>query len=123
MPIIEVSAVIFRDSRGRILQVRKRGTTAFQFPGGKPEAHEKPADAAVREVAEELTVHLDMRNLVPLGTRTAPASNEPGYTVLAHLFEYPRPIIPQPAAEIVELAWVDHANPHVPLAPLSAAFR
>ena len=123
MPIIEVSAVIFRDSRSRILQVRKRGTTAFQFPGGKPEGPEEPADAAVREVAEELTVRLDRRDLVPLGTRTAPASNEPGYTVLAHLFEYPRPILPQPAAEIIELAWVDHANPHVPLAPLSAALR
>ena len=39
---------------GHVLTVRKRGTSMFMFPGGKPEAGESPVEAGVREVREEL---------------------------------------------------------------------
>ncbi|MDQ4110455.1 MAG: NUDIX domain-containing protein, partial [Actinomycetota bacterium] len=39
-----------------MLTVRKNGTTKFMLPGGKLEPGESAAEAAVREVAEELGV-------------------------------------------------------------------
>jgi len=35
--IIRVSAVVLRDAQGRVLMVRKRGTSMWMNPGGKPE--------------------------------------------------------------------------------------
>lgn len=35
---ITVSAVVIRDAEGRVLTVRKRGTSAFMFPGGQARA-------------------------------------------------------------------------------------
>ncbi|MGQ3382671.1 NUDIX hydrolase [Glutamicibacter sp. TV12E] len=75
---ITVSAVIIRNVVGQVLTVRKRGTTLFMFPGGKPELGESPIDAAVREVSEELGVNLDPALLRLVGTFTAPAANEEG---------------------------------------------
>lgn len=120
--VVTVSAVVFTDHAGRILGCRKRGTSLFQFPGGKPEPGESAADAACREVAEELGVSIAPGDLKFLGVFRAPAANEPGFTVVGHLFAYDGLISPSPRAEIEEIAWVDHRDPHVPLAPLSAQF-
>ena len=107
--IIEVSAVVVRDPAGRVLNVRKRGTSAFMLPGGKPEPGEDPRDTAVREFREELGVELDPLRLRGLGTFRAPAANESGFEVLAHVFEHPYVEVDRPRAEIEHLEWVDPA--------------
>ncbi len=71
---IRVSAVVLTDGDGRVLLVRKRGTSALFNPGGKPEPGESPAECAVREVFEELGVELDPGSLIPLGRLRAPAA-------------------------------------------------
>jgi 8-oxo-dGTP diphosphatase len=81
--------VVFRDDRGRVLSVRKRGTDRFMLPGGKPEPGESPADAAAREVAEELGVVVPVEELVLLGRFEAAAANEPGHTVRSTVFTPP----------------------------------
>ena len=48
---IVVSAVCVFDDAGRLLTVRKRGTTMFMHPGGKPEPGETAVQAAARELA------------------------------------------------------------------------
>ena len=127
--VIEVSAVVFFDSHGRMLTVRKRGTELFMHPGGKPEPGESAADAAVREVAEELGVRVRPTELAFLGTFVADAANEDDTLVKAHLFEYragnpaenAAELISHPAAEIEELRWLDFsAGAELPrdLAPL-----
>lgn len=78
---INVSAVFIRNEAGQVLTGRKRGTTSFMFPGGKPELGESAIDAAVREVSEELGVSLDPALLRLVGTFTAPAANEAGHSV------------------------------------------
>lgn len=118
MTIIDVAAVVLRDATGRILTVRKRDTTLFMFPGGKPEPAENIEDAARREVREELGVSLT--SLTPLGSFTAPAANEADHLVRAEVFAGVLLDEPSPAAEIEEVAWVDPASPHVALAPLLA---
>ncbi|MDH3061643.1 NUDIX domain-containing protein, partial [Gordonia alkanivorans] len=56
--VIRVSAVVLRDSTGAVLTVRKRGTTRFMFPGGKPEPGESALQTAIRECREELQLEL-----------------------------------------------------------------
>lgn len=111
--IIEVSAVIIFDDASRMLTVRKHGTTRFMHPGGKPEPGESPVEAAAREVKEELGLTISPEELESRGVHTAPAANEEGFAVRAHLFEYTTTLGHResaqlsPAAEIEELRWLD----------------
>lgn len=118
---IVVSAVVLRDPSGRVLTVRKRGTSRFILPGGKVEDAEDVVSAAVREVAEELAVAIDPARLTLLGTWTAPAANEAGRMVTATVYEHPFVAVEVPGAEIEEFRWVSPGAPDVTdLAPLLA---
>lgn len=109
---IVVAAVALLDDAGRMLTVRKRGTTRFMNPGGKPEPGETPVQAAVREIEEELGVRLDPAGVHELGVWSAAAANEPGATVRAYAFRalLPAGATPQPRAEIAELRWATRAE-------------
>lgn len=117
--VIRVSAALIVDDAGRLLVVRKRGTTVFMQPGGKPDAGENPAQTLSRELAEELGAFVPVEALEPLGSFTAAAANEAGATVVAEVF---RTCIEGPiaaAAEIAELRWVHPREfPTLALAPL-----
>jgi 8-oxo-dGTP diphosphatase len=105
--ILTVSAVRLLDPAGRILLVRKRGTTMFMQPGGKPEPGESPAAAASRELEEELGLRVPAEDLEPLGTWTGPAANEADTLIDAHLFGAPLRGEPRVAAELEEMVWED----------------
>lgn len=119
-PDFVVSAVVIRDEQGRVLVVRKRGTTRFMLPGGKIEAGETPAQAAIRELGEEVGAELDRASLVRLGEWTAPAANEPEHVVHGHIYLHPWLPGIAPRAEIDELLWLhpDDAADRTDLAPL-----
>ncbi len=115
---ITVSAVVFRNELGEVLTVRKRGTSGFMLPGGKPEEDESAPLTAIREVAEELNFRMERRDLKALGTFAAPALNEAGFSVYAHVFEW-KPVDTgdlqlladlEPSAEIEEFRWVHPAS-------------
>ncbi|QZY52811.1 NUDIX hydrolase [Leucobacter tenebrionis] len=124
--IIRVSAVVMRDESGRVLNVRKRGTSSLMLPGGKHELGEDPRDTAVREFEEELGIALDRDRLRDLGVFSAVAANEPGHTVEASVFEHPLvdgAADAKPRAEIEYLEWVDPAATARPdMAPLNTDF-
>jgi len=105
-PDFIVSAVVLRDIDGRILVVRKRGTSKYMLPGGKIEAGESPAEAAVRELHEEVGADLEPESLAFLGEWTAPAANEAGLTVHGHIFEHPWIDGLAVRAEIEDLLWL-----------------
>ena len=86
---IRIAAAILIDQAGQTLLVRKRGTTAFMQPGGKIEAHELPVHALARELEEELGLQIDPAQATFLNSFSAPAANEPGFTVEAELFALP----------------------------------
>ncbi|GBR08170.1 NUDIX hydrolase [Acetobacter oeni] len=118
--IIRIATALIRDADGKILLVRKRGTRAFMQPGGKIDPGETPLQALLRELQEEIALHLKPADLVDLGTFAAPAANEPGFTVEAALFAVTRTVSPSVQAEIEEAAWVDPADPGtIVLAPLT----
>jgi ADP-ribose pyrophosphatase YjhB (NUDIX family) len=67
------AVVVLRRPDGRVLMVDQRHTGAWALPGGLLRRGEAPADGLVREVAEEVGVRLDDRELrVPLAV-VAPA--------------------------------------------------
>ncbi|HWS52059.1 MAG TPA: NUDIX domain-containing protein [Microbacterium sp.] len=121
MPDIHVSAAVIVDDDGRVLVVRKHGTTRFMQPGGKPESGESAAQTLVRELEEELGVRLDERDLTPLGTFVSAAANEPGHRVVAAAFAATiDPTSVRAQAELAELRWISPADVRtLPLAPLS----
>lgn len=121
---IHVSAAVITDADGRLLLVRKAGTTAFMQPGGKPEPGETPAETLARELAEEVGIRVSSDALEPLGRFTASAANEPGFAVVADVFGVDigdqRPV---PDAEIAELRWVTAATASgIEIAPLAREF-
>lgn len=105
MPLFVVS-VTFRNSAGDLLLVRKRGTSAFMLPGGKPEPGETHAQAAVREVREEIGLELHPDQLTLLGNWGAEAANEPGLQITSDVFSAPLVGEPAAAAEIEEVRWL-----------------
>lgn len=115
MKTIRIAAALLVRPDGQTLLVRKRGTDAFMQPGGKIDAGETPADCLVRELREELELHVDAHALTALGQFEAQAANEPEHMVLADVFviRTERSDI-RPAAEIEEVRWVS------PFAPLTA---
>lgn len=96
---------------GRLLAVRSRGKDAFFLPGGKRETGESDEQALVREVEEELSVRLRPETLRPLHVFEAQAHGQPaGVLVRMTCFtgEYTGEL--RAAAEIEEVAWLDHRD-------------
>jgi len=116
---IRIAAACLLDDAGRLLLVRKRGTQAFMLPGGKHEPGETSVQALLRELGEELDLHLATSALTSLGHFQANAANEPDMRVDAQVYIAALPHPVQPAAELEELAWLDPAGDHPHnLAPL-----
>jgi 8-oxo-dGTP diphosphatase len=57
----------------RVLSTRSIGKDVYYLPGGKREAGESDLDTLVREIREELSVHIDPASAVHLGTSQAQA--------------------------------------------------
>lgn len=118
--LIRIAAALLLGPDGRTLLVRKRGTLAFMQPGGKIEAHEQPVQALARELEEELGLTIDPAHARYLGPFSAPAANEPGFTVQAEVFLLTIDAPVSPAAEIEEVRWIDPAgDSDLVLAPLT----
>jgi 8-oxo-dGTP diphosphatase len=117
---IKIVAALICDHAGRVLLVRKRGTTAFMQPGGKRDAGEDDIAALSREIAEELGCRVVRSSIRPLGEFDAIAANEPGFRVQASLYGIDVTGDITPSREIDETIWIDPAAPpDIILAPLT----
>ena len=119
MPVIRIAAAVIVDDGGRILLVRKRGTTAFMQPGGKLEPGEAPDAALARELHEELGVIVDPAAFDHWGRFSADAANEPDHTVDCDIYALTIDQQPVAAAEIAELRWVALDDTELEIAPLA----
>ncbi|HKU34463.1 MAG TPA: NUDIX domain-containing protein [Paenarthrobacter sp.] len=107
MNVIVVSAVCVYNQAGQLLTVRKRGTDKFMHPGGKPEVGESAAQAASRELLEEVGIDVPPAELEPMGVWHAVAANEEDTTIEATVFTAPGTWEAHPSAEIAEIRWLD----------------
>ena len=121
MTIIRIAAAVIVGEDGRMLLVRKRGTTAYMLAGGKLDAGETALEALRREIMEELGCGIS-GPARPLGRYSAPAANEAGHVVQAELFAVTLDGEIRPAAEIEEAVWHDPGDlDSRRLAPLARA--
>jgi 8-oxo-dGTP diphosphatase len=117
---ISIVAALVRDEAGRVLLVRKRGTTVFMQPGGKRDAGEDDVTALARELDEELGCRLLRDTVSRVGMFDAPAANEPGCRVHAAVYAVDVTGAITARAEIDEIIWIDPSSPpDVHLAPLT----
>lgn len=106
-PVLRIAAALIEDGAGRLLLVRKAGTSCFMQAGGKIEPGEDPAAALVRELDEEIGLRVGVDDLRLIGRFSAVAANEPGHRIDATVFHLRSTHVPVPAAEIEEAMWVD----------------
>ena len=103
------AGIIIRDKQ--LLVLRSRGKNIFFAPGGKPEEGENPEEALIRELREEINIHVAAHDLRFFGNYQAPAA---GYEdVILNMDVYfvdgYRGKI-SPANEIEETRWIDSQN-------------
>ena len=108
--VIAAAWICVRDRR--VLVARPAYTDVFYLPGGKPEAGETYAEAAAREVREEVGIVLDPADLTLFTEVVAPAHNRPpGTRVRLICFTGGKTDAePVAAAEIGELGWFTSAD-------------
>jgi 8-oxo-dGTP diphosphatase len=106
LPDILVSAVAIVRQR-RVLMVTARDRDVLYMPGGKIDAGETPAQAAVREAREEIAVEIDPARVSRLFTVVTQAHGEPdGRLVRMHVFAADTDATPKPSAEVSAVHWV-----------------
>ncbi|MGW3612191.1 NUDIX hydrolase [Micromonospora sp. NPDC005163] len=112
MPEIDKVAWILIED-GRVLSTRSQGKDVWYLPGGKREPGESDLDTLRREVAEELSVAVDVAGAVHVGTFTAQAhGHAAGTTVRMTCYRAAHDGELRPASEIAELAWLGYADRH-----------
>ena len=115
--VLEIVTAVILDQCGRMLLVRKRGTTTFMKPGGKRDGGEDDLTTLARELDEELGCRLVRAEL--LGHFSAPAANEAGFIVQSATYVVTVEGEIAARAEIEALAWINPAAPgDLRLAPL-----
>ena len=82
--VLVVAAALIAEDGRVLMQRRKRGAEhggLWEFPGGKVEENETPAQSLCREIAEELALELKVEALLPL---TFAATPELPYVILLY---------------------------------------
>lgn len=111
-PIPGVSVLVIHE--GRVLLVRRgrepnRGIWAL--PGGRVEAGERPADAAIREVAEETAVQIDgLREIDSVDVAASDTGQRYAITVFSADYRSGSPTAGDDAADARWLALTDIAS-------------
>ncbi|MEN9656999.1 MAG: hypothetical protein RL571_464 [Pseudomonadota bacterium] len=98
-------ACLVAEQNNSLLLVRVRENAHWYLPGGKIEVGESAEAAMIREVAEELGIHIEQGSSRYLYTVIAPAYGQAGEVELV-CFTAQWQNIPQPLGEISEVAWL-----------------
>ena len=106
-PIVIVAACVLRDRAGAVLIAKRPAgrplAGLWEFPGGKVEAGEKPEEALIRELHEELGIEIATSDLTPL---TFASHAYPGFHLLMPVYLCRRWRGDLAAHEGQELLWV-----------------
>ena len=107
-----VAFVLLSDDEGRLLLMRRAGVSYapghWGLPGGHVESTESLAEAAAREVWEEIGVRVDVADLVPVGMIRYADPDMIGldvYFTATHFAGDPRPV-----TECDAVGWYHHTD-------------
>jgi 8-oxo-dGTP pyrophosphatase MutT (NUDIX family) len=96
---------------GKVLGARSKGKDTYYFPGGKREPGETDAETLIREIEEELSVHIRPETIAEFGSFEAPAHGKAeGVLVRMTCLTADFTGELQPASEIEELAWLTYED-------------
>ncbi|PIQ49521.1 MAG: DNA mismatch repair protein MutT [Cytophagales bacterium CG12_big_fil_rev_8_21_14_0_65_40_12] len=96
---------------GKILVAKTRGREVFYIPGGKREIGETDEQALLREIEEELSVHLIREDLKHYGVFQAQAhGHAEGIIVKMTCYQGAYFGSVQASSEIEAIAWVNHKD-------------
>ncbi len=101
-PTYAIGAVALIEHDGKVLGLRQRHRTGYSLPGGLMDRGEQPADAVVREVAEETGLRIDPGDAVV--TVFDPDVNH--CDVIFRVECADRPEV-RPASEAMSYRWLD----------------
>lgn len=118
MSIIVKCAAIIIHQRSLLL-TRKRGTSIFISPGGKPQIGEDHLSCLKRELQEELGV--EVKSFQPFGLFHGRAGFE-GTAIENHVYRVEISGQPRAGQEIEEIAWVNYRRPPCEIA-VGSIFR
>jgi 8-oxo-dGTP diphosphatase len=110
MKVIDKLAWIHLQNKA-ILSTKSFNKDKYYIPGGKRETGESDHEALIREVREELTVELLPDTIQFVGVFEAQAHGHPEGTAVkmtCYTANYTGTL--QPAAEIEEMRWLNHAD-------------
>jgi 8-oxo-dGTP pyrophosphatase MutT (NUDIX family) len=116
---IHIAAAVIVRTDGKLLLVRKRGSTVFMQPGGKLEPGETPIGALLRELEEEIGFADPSAAPRYLGRFEAIAANEADARVIAETYVIETEQPPAAQAEIEDLRWIDPWASTADMAPLT----
>ena len=109
------ATVLVTDTAGRVLVLEPGYTDHLELPGGMVEAHETPAQAAARELAEELALTVPVGRLLVVDTAPGSAGAH-GRALTCTVFAAP-PLTPEqvgslefPDGEIVAAHWLERTE-------------
>lgn len=122
---IYLANALVTDVAGRMLAVRKKGSTYFQMVGGKLDGNEDSLETLRREFLEEINIDILQHEVVFLGKHATKAVNEDNTEVHANVFHVQLKSLEtlKIASEIEEMAWITKENyPTYKLAHLLAEF-
>lgn len=96
---------------GKILSTRSRGKDTFYIPGGKREPGESDHQTLVREIREELSIHLLEPTITYMGTFQAQAhGHAEGILVKMQCYSAAYTGTIRAAAEIEEVVWLSYRD-------------
>ncbi len=105
--IHKASGILIKDRK--LLIVRQKGKEYFIAPGGKLDADEKPTDALVRELKEELSLNIDKNSLELFGSFYAPSAGQEDLILRSDVFlvnEWHGELHLNPKDKVNEYKWV-----------------
>ncbi|MDP4097204.1 NUDIX domain-containing protein [Paenibacillus sp. P96] len=96
---------------GQVLGARSHGKGLYYLPGGKREPGESDEETLIREIKEELSVHILPESISYVGTFAAQADGKPeGITVKMSCYSAEFSGELQPDSEIAELVWLTYQD-------------
>jgi 8-oxo-dGTP diphosphatase len=91
--------------KGRLLLVRKKGTSSYILPGGKPDNGEDDLRALAREIRKKLGCRLELRTICFLGSFSDVAADMHDTKVTVRLYAGELIGDPSPQSEIENIKW------------------